>query len=85
MSVRRETLKGRNEDDGEWSVSVETEPTVLPKGKMWKDDVRSELPFREVVRRKAIRANGIMIDDQRVIVICVSVLIRSYRVKLTSG
>lgn len=79
VSVRRELSSARHDDDDEWSVSVETEPTVLPKRGIWKEDVWSRLPYREVVRRKAIRANGVMMDDQRLIVVCVGVPLRKVR------
>lgn len=60
---------------GQWkgvSTRIVDAPTILPKRRIWRDDVVTSLPFREVTRRMAIRANGVMIDDQRVIVVCVS-------------
>ena len=53
-------------------MTVHNGPTVLPKRRIWKDDVTSGLPFREVTRTKGVRANGVMIDDQRVITVAVS-------------
>jgi hypothetical protein len=60
---------------GQWKgvrTRIVDAPTILPKRRIWRDDVVTSLPFREVIRRMAIRANGVMIDDQRVIVVCVS-------------
>ncbi|WVQ82207.1 hypothetical protein IAT38_004335 [Cryptococcus sp. DSM 104549] len=48
------------------------EPSVLPRGKFWKEDVKSGLPYRKVWRKYGGWANGVMVDDQRVIVICTS-------------
>ena len=77
-SVRRELSKARDDDD-ECSVSVKTGPTILPAESIWTDDVRSELPFCDIVRRKGIHATGVMMDDQRVMVICVSIRFTSSR------
>ena len=44
------------------------EPSCLEAGRVWKYNVWSALPYREVVRELGIRANGVMMDDQRVIV-----------------
>lgn len=59
-------------DQGEYEVRVVTAPTVLERRKVWRDDVITGLPFVEIWRRKEMRANGVMMDDQRVIVVCVS-------------
>lgn len=67
-----EMLDDDGEEEKEYEVRVVTAPTVLEARKVWKDDVVSGLPFREVWRRKEMRANGVMMDDQRVIVVCVS-------------
>ncbi|TYJ57026.1 hypothetical protein B9479_002305 [Cryptococcus floricola] len=52
-----------------WKSRVVTEPTVLRKKNVWEGDVVSGLPYREVWREYGGLANGVMIDDQRVIVI----------------
>jgi hypothetical protein len=56
----------------EVTVKVVDEPTILPKRKIWKEDVVTRLPFCEVIRHVEIPANGVMMDDQRVIIVCVS-------------
>ncbi|KAL7424101.1 hypothetical protein Q5752_001686 [Cryptotrichosporon argae] len=55
--------------DVDVDVSVVVAPTVLPRARMWADDVVSALPYRKVVRARHARANGVMMDDQRVIII----------------
>lgn len=63
---------GIPDEEDEYEVRVVTAPTVLEKRRVWRDDVITGLPFVEVWRRKEMRANGVMMDDQRVIVVCVS-------------
>lgn len=46
--------------------------SVVEHGKVWKEDVRSQLGYVEVVRELGMRSNGVMVDDQRVMVIAVS-------------
>jgi hypothetical protein len=65
-------IEEEEEVDEDYEVRVVTAPTVLERRRLWREDVVSGLPFREVWRRKEMRANGVMIDDQRVIVVCVS-------------
>lgn len=60
------------DDDEDWEVRLVTAPTVLERRKVWKEDVVSGLQFKEIWRRKEVRANGVMMDDQRIIVVCVS-------------
>ncbi|OWT41772.1 hypothetical protein C362_00133 [Cryptococcus neoformans Bt1] len=52
-----------------WKSRVVTRPTILSKRSIFEEDVRSELPYREVWREYGGWANGIMIDDQRIIVV----------------
>ena len=59
-------------DDRDVEVTLKTAPTVLPKGRMWHEDVTTNLPYTEVFRKVGTRANGIMIDDQRIISVWVS-------------
>lgn len=56
-----------------WKSRVVTEPTILSKKYIFEEDVRSELPYREVWREYGGWANGIMIDDQRIIVVNVGI------------
>jgi len=60
-------------DDTDVEVTLKTAPTVLPKGRMWQEDVTTSLPYTEIFRKVGTRANGIMIDDQRIISVWVSV------------
>lgn len=53
-------------------VTVRHAPTVLPKRRIWKEDVTTRLLYQEIVRKVGVRANGVMMDDQRIIVVCVS-------------
>lgn len=55
-----------------FTTEVVTRPSVLEKAGIWKDDVVSGLPYRLVRRDWGERANGVMIDDQRIIIIRVS-------------
>lgn len=61
-----------DDDETEYEVRLVSAPTVLEKRRVWREDVVSGLPFREVWRRLERRANGVMMDDQRVIVVKVS-------------
>lgn len=54
-------------------VTTRTVPTVLSKRRIWTEDVITTLPYTEVIQTKSIIANGVMIDDQRVIAIKVSI------------
>lgn len=75
-----EVLEEEEEDDDqEYEIRLVTAPTVLERRRVWKEDVISGLPFREVWRRKEMRANGVMMDDQRVIVVSVSPISYQYR------
>lgn len=51
---------------------VFTEPSVMPHGKIWREDVVSGLPYTVTVREEGITGNGVMMDDQRVMVVSVS-------------
>ncbi|WVO16342.1 hypothetical protein L204_104017 [Cryptococcus depauperatus] len=51
-----------------WKSRVVTEPTCISPG-IWTEDVKSSLPYREVWREYGGLSNGVMIDDQRVIVV----------------
>ncbi|WWC94014.1 hypothetical protein V866_000852 [Kwoniella sp. B9012] len=53
----------------EWSIKIRDAPSMLPKGNIWKNDGKSALPFREIRRDHGGLANGVMCDDQRIIVI----------------
>ena len=46
--------------------------TELLGSPIWKESVRSRLPYVEIRRKKAIPANDIMMDDQRIILTRVS-------------
>lgn len=48
------------------------EPSVIPRGEVWTEDVVTWLPYRSVTSEDTVLANGIMIDDQRVMVVDVS-------------
>lgn len=53
-------------------VITHCEPCVLSKRRIWTEDVSTCLPYTEIYKRVGEKANGIMMDDQRVIVVCVS-------------
>jgi hypothetical protein len=72
MSGTRQAGEAITDDETEFEVRLVMAPTVLEKRRIWKEDVVSSLPFREVWRRLEQRANGVMIDDERVMVIRVS-------------
>jgi hypothetical protein len=59
-------------DDADVEVTLRTAPTVLPRGRMWQEDVTTCLPYTEIFRKVGARTNGIMIDDQRIISVWVS-------------
>jgi hypothetical protein len=53
-------------------VRTITERTVLRRLKIWERPVRSRLPYRVVELEDEFRANGVMIDEERVMVVHVS-------------
>lgn len=57
---------------------VVTEKTRLPKKRIWAEEVETYLPYVEITRREQVRANGVIIDDQRIIAIAVSLILLSY-------
>ena len=64
-----------DESGDEVEIKVHMEETRLDKRRIWKDDVVTRLPYREVKRKCGIMANGIMIDEERVIVVKVSLFV----------
>lgn len=50
---------------------VHLEPSVMPGGKIWRDDVVSSLQYVVVVREEGVLANGVMMDDQRIMLVAV--------------
>ncbi|OCF36703.1 hypothetical protein I316_01299 [Kwoniella heveanensis BCC8398] len=57
----------KSNDSG--SVALIEGPTVIDKRHIWKEDVKSSLPFLEIRRDYGGLANGVMCDDQRIIVV----------------
>jgi len=61
--------------EGNWSkqlpngnrMTLNVEDSVLAAGSIFKDDVRSSLPYVEVVTQEEYHYNGLMIDDQRIL------------------
>ncbi|WVF71624.1 hypothetical protein IAT40_006432 [Kwoniella sp. CBS 6097] len=51
------------------SISLTEGESVIEKRHIWKEDVKSSLPFLEVRRDYGGLANGVMCDDQRIIVV----------------
>jgi hypothetical protein len=60
------------EEAEEVTVRIVDEATVMPMRRVWQEDVVSRLPYREVQRPCGERVNGVMVDDQRVILVAVS-------------
>ena len=54
------------------TVTAHIEPTVISKRRIFLEDVTSTLPYTEIYKRVGEKSNGVMMDDQRVIVVCVS-------------
>lgn len=68
----RRPLVSSSKADETTQVTLHRAPTVLSKGKVWKEDVMSELAFQEVFAKWGVRGNGIMVDEERLIVVAVS-------------
>ena len=47
----------------------------MDKGAVFASNVWSGLPYVETVREVGVRANGVMMDDQRIIAVSVSLLL----------
>jgi len=50
--------------NGNW-MTVNVMESVLPAGPTFKDDLRSSLPYVEIVTQNKYHYEGVMIDDQR--------------------
>ncbi|ORX36815.1 hypothetical protein BD324DRAFT_580515 [Kockovaella imperatae] len=63
--------KARNAVDHppEVTIKVHDTPTVLRGHDSFVNDVTSALPYVEIVREAGVRANGVMMDDQRIIAV----------------
>jgi hypothetical protein len=71
-------------NDSQWTefshepleIDVVDDMSCIEMGKVWKDDVWSGLPYVRIRKEMGIVASGVMIDDQRVMMIAVSCLHR---------
>lgn len=54
--------------DSEYIVEHHTEPTILGPSRAFVRPIRSSLPYRSVRRQLPGEPDGVMIDDQRVII-----------------
>jgi hypothetical protein len=52
---------------GDRIMTLTVEDSVLAAGSIFKEDVRSSLPYVEVVTQNDYWYNGVMIDDERVL------------------
>ncbi|KAI0294024.1 hypothetical protein B0F90DRAFT_1821617 [Multifurca ochricompacta] len=52
--------------NGNWQI-LRVEESVLPAGAMFKEDVRSALPYVETVTRERYRYEGVLIDEERIL------------------
>jgi len=77
--------------EGNWSkqlpngnrMTLNVEDSVLDAGSIFKEDVRSSLPYVEVVTQDEYHYNGVMIDDQRILGFKVCfVLLRRYCIEI---
>ena len=59
----------------EVTIKVHEECDVMDRGAVFASNVRSGLPYVETVREVGVRANGVMMDDQRIIAVSVSSLL----------
>ena len=48
-------------------MTLKVEESVLPAGNMFREDLRSALPYVEVVTRKKYRYEGVLIDEERIL------------------
>ena len=48
-------------------MTLQVEDSVLPAGSIFKEDVRSSLPYVEIVTRRVYHYAGAMIDDERIL------------------
>jgi hypothetical protein len=74
---RRPLTSSKNDETTR--VTLHRSPTVLSKGRVWKEDVVSELAYQEVFAHWGVRGNGIMVDEERLIVVAVSVCVEVLR------
>ena len=60
---------------GNWSkqlpngnrMSLKVEDSVIPVGLIFKEDVRSSLPYIEIVTQDEYQYDGVMMDDERIL------------------
>jgi hypothetical protein len=71
------SLKVDNSGSTAWLVDDNYRSEPLPDY-MFKHPVTSLLPYREVTRTVDVKANGVMMDDQRIILVMVSLTLCSF-------
>jgi len=66
---------GMLQEEGNWSMqlpngngkTLKVEDSVFTAGPIFKEDVRSSLPYVETVTRRRYRYDGVMMDDERIL------------------
>ena len=48
-------------------MTLKVDDTVIAAGSVFKDDVRSSLPYVEIVTLAEYRYDGVMIDEERIL------------------
>ncbi|WVW83722.1 hypothetical protein I302_105743 [Kwoniella bestiolae CBS 10118] len=69
ISTEEEPMNSFDYAKKDWSVKIRDGESIMPRENVWKNDVHSRLTFREIRREYGGWGNGVMCDDQRVIVV----------------
>ena len=59
-------------------MTLKVDDSVLTAGSVFKDDVRSSLPYVEVVTRAEYHCKGVLIDEERILglKVCPKIVLR---------
>jgi hypothetical protein len=74
-ATRAEAAARVNSRNGNWSTqlpngnrkTLKVKDSVFEAGPIFKEDVRSSLPYVETVTRREYRYDGVMMDDERIL------------------
>ncbi|TFY70987.1 hypothetical protein EVG20_g2030 [Dentipellis fragilis] len=66
-SGEAENAEGEKVKEEGSTVRLVTEPSVLPAGNAFVDDIVSHLPYREIVTEEKVEVSDVMLDDSRIL------------------
>lgn len=73
---QEQIVEGSTERTNNTTTVIMNEPSVIPKGLLFKHDVRTELPYLEVETGEAYACDGVLMDDSRIVLVKVSRVVK---------